>query len=127
MQPTETAAEFESRREREQRRHFARKPKKISDIVAQLITARGYGRIQANANFADAWQAAVGPALAKYTHPGRLRRGVLEVTAANSMTIQELTFEKQQLLARLRTELPDAKIRDLKFRVGSITDNSKDN
>jgi len=121
MQRTDTTAEFEARRAREQRRHYARRPKKISDIVAQLITARGYGRIQADANFSAAWQSAVGPALAKYTHPGRLRRGVLEVTVGNSMTIQELTFQKQQLLTKLQTELPDAKIRDLRFRMGSVS------
>ncbi len=58
--------------------------------------------------------------LAKYTHPGRLRRGVLEITVANSMTIQELTFQKQDVLKKLQAELPDAKIRDLRFRVGVI-------
>ena len=120
MHPSETAAEFDARREREQRRHYARKPKKISDVLAQLITARGYGRIQANADFTSAWQAAIGPALAKYTQLGQLRRGVLEITAANSMTVQELTFQKQDVLTRLQAEVPDAKIRDLRFRVGSI-------
>jgi predicted nucleic acid-binding Zn ribbon protein len=115
------AADFLARREREQRRRYARKPKKIGNILAQLITARGYGRIQANANFAEVWQAAVGPSLAKYTQPGRVRRGTLEITVANSMTIQELTFQKQQVLAKLQSQVPDAKIRDLKFRVGSIT------
>lgn len=120
MHPTHPAADFQARRQREQRRHYARRPKKISDVLAQLITARGYGRIQADANFAAAWQVAVGPVLAKYTHPGRLRRGVLEVTIANSMTVQELTFQKQQVLAKLQTELPDARIRDLRFRIGSI-------
>ena len=114
------AADFEARRDREQRRLYARKPKKIGNILAQLITARGYGRIQADANFADAWQTAVGPALAKYTHPGRVRRGVLEVTVGNSMTVQELTFQKQQILTKLQIQLPDARIRDLRFRVGSI-------
>ena len=81
---------------------------------------RGYGRIQADTNFAAAWKSVVGEGLAKFTHTGRLRRGVLEVTVANSMTIQELTFQKQQILKQLQTTLPDAKIRDLRFRVGSI-------
>lgn len=117
--PQETA-DFLARREREQRRYHARKPKTIGNVVAQLITARGYGRIQANANFAAAWQTAVGPALAKYTHAGRLRRGVLEITVSNSMTIQELTFQKQDILKKLQAELPDAKIRDLRFRVGAV-------
>jgi predicted nucleic acid-binding Zn ribbon protein len=115
-----TTTDFLARRERARARHYARRPKKIGDVLAQLITARGYGRIQADANFAAAWQAAVGPALAKYTHPGRLRRGVLEVIVANSMTVQELTFQKQEVLAKLQADLPDARIRDLRFRIGSI-------
>ncbi len=114
------AADFLARREREQRRYHARKPKAIGNVIAQLITARGYGRIQADANFATAWQAAVGPVLAKYTCPGRLRRGVLEITVANSMTVQELTFQKQEVLKKLQVEVPDAKIRDLRFRVGAV-------
>jgi predicted nucleic acid-binding Zn ribbon protein len=115
-----TAADFAARRDREQRRHYARKPKSIGNVIAQLITARGYGRIQADENFGDAWKAAAGELLAKFTTPGKLRRGVLEVTVANSMTVQELTFQKQQILKQLQTNLPDAKIRDLRFRIGSI-------
>jgi predicted nucleic acid-binding Zn ribbon protein len=115
------AADFLARRDREQRRHYARsKPKSIGNVIAQVLTARGYGRIQADTNFAAAWQTAIGPALAKFTLPGRLRRGVLEITVANSMTVQELTFQKQQILKQLQTNQPDAKIRDLRFRIGSI-------
>ena len=115
------AADFLARRDREQRRHFARKPKAIGKILAQLIPARGYGRIKSTANFAEAWQTAVGPALANFTLPGQVRRGILEITVANSTMIQELTFQKQQLLTKLKTQLPDAKINDLKFRVGKIS------
>jgi predicted nucleic acid-binding Zn ribbon protein len=121
MQPAHnSASDFHARRDREQRRHYARKPKKIADVLAQLITARGYGRIQSDADFTAAWQRAAGDSVARYTRPGRLRRGMLEVTASNSTIIQELTFQKQQILNQLQTALPDAKIRDIRFRVGSI-------
>ncbi len=89
-------------------------------MLAQLITARGYGRIQADADFTAAWQTAVGQTLAQYTVPGRLKRGVLEVIVSNSSVIQELTFQKQTILAALREQCPDAKIRDVKFRIGAI-------
>jgi predicted nucleic acid-binding Zn ribbon protein len=121
MQPAqETAAEFAARRDREQRRHYARKPKTIGDVLAQLITARGYGRVQANEDFTAAWQAAVGESIARYSRPGRLRRGVLEITVSNSMMVQELTFQKQEVIAKLRAEFPDAKLRDIKFRLGAV-------
>ena len=45
---------------------------------------------------------------------------MLEVTVSNSTIVQELTFQKQQILAELQAELPDANIRDLRFRVGTI-------
>ena len=122
MQPAqEAAADFIARRDRERRRYYARKPKAIADVLAQLITARGYGRIQATADFTVAWQKAAGETIAKFTRPGRVRRGNLEVTVSNSTIVQELTFQKQQILTQLQTDLPDAKIRDIRFRIGSIT------
>ena len=118
---SDVASDFARRREREQRRHYARRPKRIADVLAQLITARGYGRIQADADFTAAWNAAAGQSLARFTRPGRLRRGQLEVTVANSTIIQELTFEKQNILAALQAVLPDASIRDIRFRLGIIS------
>ena len=121
MQPArEAAAEFQARRDREQRRHFARKPKKIADVLAQLITKRGYGRIQSDTHLAEAWQAAAGAPLARFTRPGKIRRNTLEVIATNSAIVQELTFQKQQIISRLQAELPDASIRDIRFRIGTI-------
>ena len=50
--PQTAATDFLARRDREQRRYHARKPKSIGNVIAQLITVRGYGRIQADTNFA---------------------------------------------------------------------------
>ena len=63
---------------------------------------------------------AVGDALAEHTRPGRTRRGVLEVTVRNSTVMQELVFQKTELIQILTDRLPDAKISDLRFRVGVI-------
>jgi hypothetical protein len=121
MQPPQDAArDFHSRRDREQRRHYARRPKKISDVLAQLITTRGYGRIQSDANLASAWRRAAGERLAPFTRPGRVRRGILEITANNSAIVQELTFQKQHIISRLQADLSDAAIHDIRFRIGSI-------
>lgn len=114
------ADDFAQRRQREQRRYHARRPKAIKEVLAQLITARGYGRIQATADFTAAWRAAAGETFAAYTQPGRVKRGCLEVIATNSIVVQELTFEKQRILAALQEQCPDANIRDIKFRIGSI-------
>jgi predicted nucleic acid-binding Zn ribbon protein len=115
------AADFAARRQREQRRHYAKRPKKIGDVLAQLITARGYGRIQADAELVAAWSSAAGQPLARFTRPGQVRRGVLEVTVSNSTIVQELTFQKERILTALQAELSHAHIRDLRFRIGAVT------
>lgn len=84
------------------------------------MARRGYARESAAGDCAAAWQAAAGKALAKVTRPGNIRRGVLEVFVANSTLLQELGFQKIQLLERIREQLADDSVRNLRFRVGPI-------
>ncbi|MGD9635111.1 MAG: DUF721 domain-containing protein [Pirellulales bacterium] len=115
----DNARDFAARRDREERRAYARRPKAISDVVAQLLAKRGWGRTAANEELAEAWTAAAGE-LAAASRPRKLSRGTLEVTVTNSTIMQEFTFHKHQILAELGRTLPDAKIRNLRFRVGQI-------
>jgi predicted nucleic acid-binding Zn ribbon protein len=115
----DNAADFAARRDREERRTFARRPKAIRDVVAQLLNKRGYGRFAANQQLAEAWTAAAGE-LAAASRAGKLSRGTLEITVTNSTIMQEFSFHKHQILAELGRTLPDAKIRNLRFRVGTI-------
>jgi len=117
----ETTADFTARRQRESRRQYARRPKKIADVVAQLVTKRGYGRIDADEELAAAWRTAAGEQLAAASRPGKVRRGLLEVWVANSTILQEFTFHKQRVLTELTRLVPDANIRGLKLRVGQIS------
>ncbi len=116
----EAAADFAARREREARRAYARRPKRIADVVAELVTQRGYGRIEADQQFAAAWTAAAGAAFARSSRAGKLRRGKLEVVVEGSTTMQELNYDKQNILARLQAQLPEAGIREIRFRIGTI-------
>lgn len=95
-------------------------PKKIADVLSELITRRGYGRLQASSLLASAWAQAAGELLARYSRVGQIKRGVLEVYVANSTLVQELTFQKQGILNELARTLPDERITDLRCRVGPI-------
>jgi len=103
-----------------QRRGKGREPAKMGDVINRLIAQRGYLQTLGNEQLREAWQAAAGPELAGATQPGNIRRGVLEIFAGDSCLIQELTFRKSQLLARLSQVAPEMKIRDLRFRVGVV-------
>jgi len=100
---------------------MAREPAHIGNILAELMARRGFARVQSAATYEAAWSEAAGPLAARYSRAGGLRRGRLEVIAANSTVLQELVFQKPQILQTLRRLLPDEGIDDLRFRVGPIT------
>jgi predicted nucleic acid-binding Zn ribbon protein len=85
------------------------------------MARRGYARVESGGACAAAWRVAAGAQLAACTRATQVRRGVLEVLVSNSTMVQELGFQKQQLIKRLAELVPDEKIRDLKLRVGPIT------
>ena len=95
-------------------------PRAIGDVLSELMARRGYARVQTGAACGDAWRQAAGPLAAKYTRVGPVRRGALEVIVANSALVQELGFQKLDLLKTLAELLPDAGIKNIRFRVGTI-------
>jgi len=111
--------ELTAQQRKEQARLYARKPKRIGDVVNQVMARNGYARIRSSADLAAAWQEAAGE-FASRTRVGRLQRGVLEVIACNSTVVQELTFARPALLATLARLAPDQPIRTLRFRTGPL-------
>lgn len=97
-----------------------REPKAIGDVIAKLVQRKGYAAIQSACQFSEAWNDAIGERLSRTTSPGVLRRGVLEVTVANSLLMQELGFDKERLLKQMQTALPEAGIQQLRFKVGKV-------
>lgn len=102
------------------RQVYSRGPRRISNAVNDLLARRGYARMQDAAEQQKIWCQAVGEALAADSRIGQLRRGVFEVTVRNSAVLQELTFQKRQIIRKLTGLVQDITIKDLKFRVGVI-------
>ena len=99
---------------------MAKGPQAIRNVLSELMTRRGYAGVQRSAACEAAWQQAAGELMAGYSRVGALRRGTLEITVANSTVMQELVFRKPALLRTLAQLLPDERITDIRFRVGSV-------
>ena len=97
-----------------------RPPRQIGDVISNLLARSGYAEVQSNAALQQAWAEAVGESWARYSRPARLRRGVLQIVVQNSIALQELAFQKSQLLRRMKEAFKDEKIRDLRFQVGPL-------
>jgi predicted nucleic acid-binding Zn ribbon protein len=102
------------------RQFYAKGPQPIAETLSVLLARRGYAFVEAAAARDEVWGAIVGPTMAQYSRMGNIRRGVLEVTVGNSTVLQELTFQKKQLLEKIVVTLPDQKICDLRFRIGVV-------
>jgi predicted nucleic acid-binding Zn ribbon protein len=97
-----------------------RPPKAMREVLSQLLAKRGYAQVQSASSCAAAWREAVGEKLAADSLPGNVKRGVLEVLARNSVSMQELSFLKVRIVKALTRLVPEQKITSLRFRVGTI-------
>jgi predicted nucleic acid-binding Zn ribbon protein len=92
----------------------------IGNVIAEIVSRKGIGRRKSTEQRQNAWRQAVGEEMAKVTRVGEIRRLKLEVIVASSIVMQELSFQKQDILSRLRASDQDLQIDDLRFQVGSV-------
>ena len=97
----------------------------VKNILGRLTTTRGFAAQQTNRQLEQAWNVAVGNQMARLTQVGEIRRGVLQITVKQSVVAQELGFRRHDLVKKLQNSLPDADIRDLRFRVGILKSSDK--
>jgi len=96
-------------------------PELVSEVLARLFTARGWGRRQDRLRLEKAWAEAIGPEKEAQTRVAGFRRGVLEIQVGNAVLLQELThFLKRKLLEQVRRRLPGVTVTNLRFRAGVI-------
>ena|GEM_PF-638542 len=103
-----------------QRRRFKRRPKRPANILSQLMARKGYGQTKTNDELDDVWNATVGEKWQTKTRVGNVSRGVLEVFVSSAAVNQHLGFQKKKLIAELSKRVPQNKIKDIKFSLGSI-------
>lgn len=95
-------------------------PENLSDILAKLFAAKGWGRKSERARLEQAWAETVGPEFGADTRVLAARpRGVIEIEVRNTVLMQELAqYHKRRLLTLLKAKLPGQTVSDLKFRSG---------
>lgn len=118
-------SDFAKRSEKERRRFYARRPKGVADLMAAVMAKGGYAAAKGADALRDAWDGVAArvlgdEAVAKQTQPAGLKRGVLEVTVANHVVMQEVNFVRPGLTKAIQEALPGAKIASVRFKVGRL-------
>ncbi|MDO4571639.1 MAG: DUF721 domain-containing protein [Planctomycetia bacterium] len=91
----------------------------LQDVLNNLALQFGFGRTREDDDLAEAWRDAAGE-LASLTTVAAVRKGLLEIVAADSVVMQELSFQKHTLLEKMKEKYPDAQWKDIRFSVGKI-------
>lgn len=92
--------------------------KKIGSVVKQLVARRGYSETESHEQLQAAWAKAAGPQLAALTRATKISSGNLTVLAENHTVLQELSFQRRQILQELQKQLPEMNIKSLRPKVG---------
>lgn len=103
-----------------QRQISPRMPRPIRKLVNQVISRRGLAQTAVQAELVQAWNQVCPTETVSQTSVGPVRNGNFQVFVANSLVNQQLNFEKAKLLAALREQLPQAKLKGMVFKVTPI-------
>lgn len=91
--------------------------RRIGSLVNQLMSRRGYAQAFANEEIHRVIAATVGTPLDSGFAVGKLQAGVLQVYASDSVTLQELNFQKRKILRNIQQDMPGNQVTDLRFRI----------
>jgi predicted nucleic acid-binding Zn ribbon protein len=109
FKPAKPHAKFKAR---------AATPQKIEQILRSALRTSGLDKEITRYQFVLHWPEIVGPEIAKRTAPECIRAGALVVRVADSAWAQELSFQKDIILKRLKKFLRhDEDVRDVMFYV----------
>jgi hypothetical protein len=102
-------------------RDRGRGPRALGEVLGELILARGLGQVRSATQLAAAWAQVIAEPKPCQTRVSGLRHGVLTITVAHPVLLEELVaFRKSELLQRMRETLPHVRLQDLRFRIGTI-------
>ena len=98
-----------------------RDPVAAEKVLALALKKYGIDKDIARYKFVLHWKEIVGEEIAKRTRPECIRKDALVVRVANSAWAQELSFQKDVILARLKRFLSgDTPVSDIHFYVGDL-------
>ena len=92
------------------------KPKSIKDVLSDFLKGSNFKEINETINISTAWKNIVGKTISKNTEIKSIKNGKITIKTANPIWRNELVFQKEDLLNRLKKEEPELYIKDIEFR-----------
>jgi predicted nucleic acid-binding Zn ribbon protein len=72
----------------------------------------------------DIWDEALGARIASNARPTAFKGRLLLVSVSSSAWLQQLRFQKAEMIALVNAALGDARVEDIKFKIGAVGDSN---
>ena len=92
------------------------KAKLIKNIISDYFKGSDYKEINETINLNKSWNKIVGKTISKNTEIAGIKNGKITIKTSNPIWRNELSFQKEDLLQRLKKEEPDINIKEIEFR-----------
>ncbi len=96
------------------------KAERIDGIIKILVEKLDKDGRPTTEEIGGAWEKAAGGAAFSHTKPAALKRKCLVINVDGSSWLYELTLRKKGLLAGMKKELGEDKIKEIQFRIGEL-------
>ena len=92
------------------------KSKAIKDLLSDYFKGTNFKEINEVINLNKTWNKIVGKTISKNTEITSIKNGKIIIKTSNPVWRNELTFQKEDLLNRLKKEEPEINIKEIEFR-----------
>ena len=95
-----------------------RRPKKLGDVMDEVLSTSGISERIAQASIIPDWRALVGPQIANVTEPLSVtRQGTLFVAVTTNAWMTELSLMEPELLRRLNERAGRLQIKKIRWQI----------
>ena len=92
------------------------KAKSIKNLLSDYFKGSDFKEINETINLNKSWNKIVGKTISKKTEIASIKNGKIIIKTTNPIWRNELTFQKEDLLKRLKKEEPKINIKEIEFR-----------
>lgn len=98
-----------------------KRPAAISDLLAEIFKDKPAGKRLKEGKIWLAWERSVGKQIAARARPAAFRDGTLTVSVDNAPWMQQLTYLKKEIIARLNENIGDEMVMEIYLKAGSAS------
>ena len=92
------------------------KARPIKALLSDYLKGSDFKEINNIINLNKSWEKTVGKTISKHTEIVSIKNGKISIKTSNPIWRNELTFQKEELLNRLKKEEPELNINEIEFR-----------